>query len=138
MIYKIDNLSKHTAMGNYVKNEYLFSFTLLKYFHITDEYKIFILLKRILFLILSACMSHVQVCVGECNANGCKKAIFLELELQAIVSWLTWMLNTESQSFIKTYILLTAELALQFQDLTLLKEEVNNLAQKFQDLKKFI
>lgn len=82
--------------------------------------------------------AHVQVCVGECNAHGCKKAIFLELELQAIVSWLTWMLNTESQSFIKTYILLTAELALQFQDLTLLKEEVNNLAQKFQDLKKFI
>lgn len=80
----------------------------------------------------------MQICVGECNAHGCKKAIFLELELQAIVSWLTWMLNTESQSFIKTYILLTSELALQFQDLTLLKEEMKNLAQKFQDLKKLI
>lgn len=48
------------------------------------------------------------------------------------------MLNTESQPFIKTYILLTSELSLQFQDLTLLKEEVKKLAQKFQDLKKFI
>lgn len=82
--------------------------------------------------------AHVQICVGECNAHGGKKAIFLELELQAIVSWLTWTLNTESQSFIKTYILLTSELALQFQDLTLLKEEMKNLAPKFQDLKKLI
>lgn len=50
------------------KMNIFFSFTLLKYFHITDEYKIFVLLKRILFLILSACMC---TCASLCRWMQC-------------------------------------------------------------------